>query len=103
MTISSHQFESIMGLVIEWANDVPFKTWFKLLMKTHDLDELDTAPDYQITLVNGRPYLYDSLRGGKCPSWNTSEKSSCTDHPSLPPWSSPSWNISERSSLDDMD
>ena len=83
MTISSHQFEFIMGLVIEWANDLPFKTWFELLTKTHvvrtgiayNLRECDAAPDYQITLVNGEPYLYDILLGGKGPGWNVSGNS----------------------------
>ena len=99
MPTSLRQFEYIMGLVIEWANDVPFENWFQLMKETYDLDELDTAPDYQITLVNGKPYLYDPLLGGRRPSWNTSEKSSWTDHP----WRSPSWNTSEKSSLDGMD
>ena len=84
-----------MNLVIEWANDLPFKTWFELLLSTH-LHYEDTAPDYQITLVNGKPYLYDPLLGGKW-NWNASEKGKSLS------WSSLSWSISERSSLDDMD
>ena len=78
MTTSLRQFEFILSLVIEWANDVPFATWYRMLVKIHDLHELDTKPDYQITLVNGKPYLYDILRGGIGPSWNTSEPSSWT-------------------------
>jgi hypothetical protein len=89
-----------MGLVIEWANDVPFKNWFKLMMETYDLDESDTEPDYQITLVNGKPYLFDPLLGGRRPSLDmTTYMNTSLDHP----WRSPSWNTSEKSSLDGMD
>ena len=106
MTISLRQFEFIMSLVIEWANDVPFATWYRMLVKIHDLHELDTKPDYQITLVNGKPYLYDSLLGGIVPSWNTSEPSSWTAITSGSPKSSlelTDWNISERSNLDEIE
>ena len=88
MTISLRQFEFIIGLVIEWANDVPFETWFRMLVKVHRLHELDIRPDYQIILVNDAPYLYDSLLGGIVPSWNTSEPTSWTAITSRSPKSS---------------
>jgi hypothetical protein len=92
MPISSHQFEYIMALVIEWANDVPFKNWFKLMMETYDLDESDTEPDYAITLVNGRPYLFDPLLGGRRLSLDmTTYMDTSLAHPS------------EKSSLNEMD
>ena len=68
MPISLRQFEYIMRMVIEWANDVPFENWFQLIKETYNLGEQDTAPDYEITLENGRPYLFDPLYGGRRPS-----------------------------------
>ena len=114
MTISLRQFEFIMNLVSAWANDLPFKVWFELLEKTHIVragvcyrrHEVDTAPDYEVTLEeDGKPYLSDRLLGGKAPEWNASDKSSITDWPSLPPRteSSLDGDISEKSSLGDMD
>ena len=113
MTISLRQFEFIMNLVSAWANDLPFKIWFKLLEKTHIVragvcysrHELDTAPDYEVTLVDGKPYLSDRLLGRKCPKWNSSENPGPNRAGRLPPWTEPSLDgdISERSSLGDMD
>ena len=100
MPTSLRQFEYIMGLVIEWANDVPFENLFQLMKETYDLDELDTAPDYEITLVNGRPYLFDPLFGGRRPSL---DMTTYMETSLYTPWRSPSWNTSEKSSLDRMD
>ena len=111
MTISLRQFEFIMNLVSAWANDLPFKIWFKLLEKTHIVragvcyrrHELDTAPDYEVTLVDGKPYLSDRLLGGKMPGMEFLESTASAY--CLPPWTEPSLDgdISERSSLGDMD
>ena len=105
MTISLRQFEFIMRLVIEWANDVPFETWFKMLMKVHRLHEIDIRPDYQIILVNGEPYLYDTLLGGTTRSWHILRSWYHPDWPSLPAWTEPSLDgdISERSNLDEIE
>ena len=55
-------------MVVAWANDVPFRNWFQLLKETHNWDDLDTAPDYEVILMNGKPYLFDPLKGCRRPS-----------------------------------
>ena len=64
MTTSLRKFEFIMNLVIEWANDVPFATWFRMLLRAQCI-RFYKASDYEIILRNGKPYLYDTLCGGR--------------------------------------
>ena len=68
MPISRHRFEYIMKMVVAWANDVPFRNWFQLLRETYNWNDLDIAPDYEVILVNGKPYLFDPLLGNRRPS-----------------------------------
>jgi len=66
-TISKRQFEFVMQMVIEWANDVPFDNWFSYMLDHYGLGIETTRPDYQVVLRDGRPYLYDTLSGGRDP------------------------------------
>ena len=111
MTISLRQFEFVMVLVIEWANDVPFATWLRMLFISQCGAMLFMSqlyvPNYQIILRNGKPYLYDSLCG-KRPGKRLSEVSSWTaittlerDQPELTDYRA--GTISETSSLDEID
>ena len=95
-----------MSLVIEWANDVPFATWLRMLVMSQCLAWYPLA-DYQIILRNGKPYLYDSLCG-KRPGKRLSEVSSWTaittlerDQPELTDYRA--GTIPETSSLDEID
>ena len=105
MTTSLRQFEFIMSLVIEWANDVPFATWFRMLLRAQCI-RFYKASDYEIILRNGKPYLYDTLCGGRDEK-RLSQVSSWTaittlerDQPEITDYRA--GTISETSSLDEI-
>ena len=59
-----------MKFVVDWANDVPWENWWRLLQSTHGYCDEDSAPDYKWIWVEHSdgtqtPYLKDSLDGGK--------------------------------------
>ena len=106
MTTALRQFEFIMSLVIEWANDVPFATWLRMLFMSQCIAWYPPS-SYKIIPRNGKPYLYDSLCG-KRPGKRLSEVSSWTttttlerDQAELTDYRT--GTISETSSLDEID
>ena len=68
MPISRHRFELALRFVIEWANDVPFQSWFGLICDHYGLNKNDTEPDYEVVMRNGKPYLMNRFGGGMRPS-----------------------------------
>ena len=106
MTTALRQFEFIMSLVIDWANDVPFATWFRMLLETQCIGWC-RARRYQITLRNGKPYLYDPFYG-KRDEKRLSLVSSWTAITTLERYQAEltdyrTGTISETSSLDEID
>ena len=62
---SRAEWETIYKLVINWANDVPWKDWWQMIEEHYGFVDMDTEPDYEVVVkvVDGKRVPYLATKG----------------------------------------